>query len=101
VTGLGEFSPIWRLFPLGSLLKEAKLFGYFFLQIKQCINFIKKRFGIYIILSQTLSVTLDPSQGGQIGRFFTYWAIVYFGQIVFNNRSSPNLLLHPKKTTVY
>jgi hypothetical protein len=30
-----------------------------------------------------------PLQGDQIGRIYAYWAIVYFGQFLFENRRSP------------
>jgi hypothetical protein len=45
VTRLDEFSPIGRLFTLGSLLKiseVAKVLGYFYAQIGFYINFGKK-----------------------------------------------------------
>jgi hypothetical protein len=49
------------------------------------------------IFSQQRLVTLYPpshgrprKQGGQIGRIFAYWAIVFFGQLFENYRSSAN-----------
>jgi hypothetical protein len=32
-------------------------------------------------------------QGDQIGRIFTYWAFIFFGQFVYNYRSSLNMYL--------
>jgi hypothetical protein len=33
---------------------------------------------------------MHDAQGGQIGRIFAHWAIVYCGQFLENYRSSPN-----------
>jgi hypothetical protein len=40
-------------------------------------------------------------QGDQIGRIFTQWAIVYFGQWFENYRSSPNFLATFSRSTSY
>jgi hypothetical protein len=38
---------------------------------------------------QTVSVSVYPNQGDQIGRIFAQWVIVFFGQFYKNYRSSP------------
>jgi hypothetical protein len=47
---LGKFSPIGRLFTLGSFLKiteAGEIFGYFFQQLSLGIDFDKKRVGLH------------------------------------------------------
>jgi hypothetical protein len=50
VTRRGEFSPIGWLFSLGSFWKlrlQPKFLGYFFPQLRWCINFVKKWVGLH------------------------------------------------------
>jgi hypothetical protein len=50
VTRLGEFLPFVRLFSLGSfweITEVAQIYGVLFPQVKLCINFDKKMFGLH------------------------------------------------------